>query len=333
MAIYYQVITDQYALYNGDSMEVMAKLPDESVHLSVYSPPFASSSAGCLYTYSSHERDLSNCDSYSEFFKQYAFFVKEIHRLTLPGRMSAVHCMDIPKSNSGKDALIDFPGDIWRLHEEIGWELACRHFIWKEPLAVRNRTMQHNLSHKTIVEDGTLGGVASADQLLIFRKKGENPIPVAHSRGLTEYAGERIMPAELQQYRNWKGKQTENRYSHWIWRQYASSFWDDIRMDNVLPYREARDSEDEKHVHPLQLDVYHRCIAMRSNPGETVLEPFAGVGSGLYMAVSLGRKAVGAELKPSYFRQAVKNLALVGKDRNGTNEVLPIFHEEYAEES
>lgn len=321
------LITNEFAVYQNDCIPVMQTLPNQSIHLSIYSPPF-----GGLYHYSSNDRDLSNCDSYEQFFEQYAFVVEEIHRLTIPGRISAVHCMDVPRGNSGKgdDTLIDFPGDIIRLHESIGFGMACRHFIWKEPLAVRNRTMQHNLSHKTIVEDGTLGGVASADQLIIFRKKGENPIPVTHPVGLLDYAGEREIPADLLKYRNYKGKQTENRFSHWIWRQYASSFWDDICMGRVLPFRESRDEEDEKHVHPLQLDVINRCVVMRSNPGETVLTPFMGVGSEVYEAVRLGRRGIGIELKPSYYRQAVKNLAMIGTDHEAKNGELPFDEEEAA---
>lgn len=312
MAVLDQLITEHYALYNADCIEVMRDLPDESIHLSIYSPPFATGNGG-LYTYSSHERDLSNCDSYDQFFEHYAFVVAEIARLTPPGRLSCVHCMDVPRSNSGNDTLIDFPGDIIRLHERHGFGLACRHGIWKEPLWVRNRTMQKNLAHKTIVDDSALVGVASMDQLLVFRKGGENRVPIAHPTGLQEYAGERTIPADLLRYRNWKGKQTENRYSHWIWRQYASSFWDDINHGHVLPYREARDSEDEKHVHPLQLDVIHRCVILRSNPGETVLTPFAGVGSEAYESVRLERQAIAIELKPSYYRQMVRNMTAIGE--------------------
>ena len=168
--------------------------------------------------------------------------------------------------------------------------------------------MAKNLAHKTIVDDSALCGVASADYLLIFRKKGDNKVPIKHPTGLSDYAGERQIPDELLRFKNYKGKQTGNRYSHWIWRQYASSFWDDIRINNVLPFREAKDEEDEKHVHPLQLDVIDRAVVLRSNPGEVVLTPFMGVGSEIYGAVVNGRKGIGFELKPSYFRQAIKNL-------------------------
>ena len=303
MAVEEQVITERYALYLADCIEAMQSLPDQSVHLSVYSPPF-----GGLYHYSSSERDLSNCDDYDKFFEHYEFVVREIERLTLPGRMTAVHCMDVPTGNSGCDALIDFPGDIIRLHERIGWRYIARYSVWKEPLAVRNRTLQKSLAHKTIVDDSSRCSVANADYLLVFRKRGENPVPIAHPVGLLEYAGERRPPADVLKYRGWTGKQTENRYSHWIWRQYASAFWDDIRMNRVLPFQPARDKDDEKHVHPLQLDVIDRILTLWSNTDETVLTPFMGVGSEVYAAVAQGRRGIGMELKPSYYRQAVKNI-------------------------
>jgi len=301
-----QVVTDRYALYLGDCMEVMPTLPDGSVHLSLYSPPFAG-----LYHYTSSERDLSNCRNYEEFMTHYEFVVRELYRLTMPGRVSGVHCMDVPTGNTGRnDALTDFPGDIIRLHRRIGFDYIARYHVWKEPLAVRNRTMAKGLAHRTLVEDGTRCSVASADYLLIFRKRGENPVPVAHANGLLDYAGERKIPHELLRYRGWVGPQTENRYSHWIWRQYASAFWDDVRVDRVLPFRDARADQDEKHVHPLHLDVIDRAIALWSNPSEVVLSPFAGVGSEVYGAVRNGRLGIGIELKPSYYSQAIRNLAL-----------------------
>lgn len=308
MAVIDQVVTDQYAIYCGDCVEVMKSLPDARVHLSVYSPPF-----GGLYHYSSSERDLSNCKDYEQFFEHYAYVVRELFRVTMPGRMTAVHCMDVPSGNSGTDYLIDFPGDIIRLHEREGFRYIARYAIWKEPLGVRNRTMAKNLAHKTIVDDSSRCSVASADWLLVFRRKGDNPVPIAHPVGLLEYAGERKPPADVLPYRGWTGNQIENRYSHWIWRQYASAFWDDIRIGRVLPFRDAREEDDEKHVHPLQLDVIDRVIQLWSNPGETVLTPFLGVGSEAYGAVCAGRRAIGMELKPSYFKQARKNMEAAGK--------------------
>jgi len=304
VAVIDQKLTDRYALYNGDCCEVLPTLLAASVHLSVYSPPFAG-----LYNYSSSDRDLSNARSYEEFFRHYEFVVREIHRLTLPGRLSAVHCMDVPRRGANLGGgLTDFPGDIIRLHERVGFHYAARHCVWKEPLGVRNRTMAKGLAHRQIVEDSSLCDVASADYLLMFRKNGDNPIPVTHPEGLLSYAGARTIPSELLAYRGWTGKQTENRFSHWIWRQYASAFWDDVRIDRVLPYKESKDPEDERHIHPLQLDVIERCIVLRSNPGETVLTPFLGVGSEAYEAVKLGRLAIGVELKPSYYKQAVRNM-------------------------
>lgn len=303
MAVADQEITDKYAIYCGDCIETMQKMPAESIHLSIYSPPF-----GGLYHYSSNERDLSNCLDYDQFFTHYDFVVKELARLTMPGRMTAVHCMDVPSGNSGTDHLIDFPGDIIRQHEKHGWKFIARYAIWKEPLAVRNRTMAKNLAHKTIVEDSSRCSVASADYLLVFRRKGQNQIPITHPTGLHSYAGEREIPAELHRYKGWKGNQIENRYSHWIWRQYASAFWDDIRIGRVLPFKEARGEEDEKHVHPLQLDVIERVLTLWSNPGEKVLTPFMGVGSEVAGAVVNGRLGIGMELKPSYYQQAVRNL-------------------------
>lgn len=302
MGIKDQVITDKYAIYNGDCVKVMQNLPANSIDLSVYSPPFAG-----LYQYSSDDRDLSNNASYEEFFDHYKFVIKELARITKPGRITCVHAMDVPLSNSGTDALTDFPGDLVRAYQAEGWKYTGRRAIWKEPLAVRLRTMQKNLAHASLVADSIDCGVASADYLLTFRNSGENQVPVEHPIGLLEYAGDRDIPQELFKYRGWTGKQTENRFSHWIWRQYADCMWDDIRIGRVLPYKEGRDEDDEKHVHPLQMDVIDRCVVLWSNPGETVFTPFMGVGSEVYGALMNGRKAIGAELKPSYFRQAVKN--------------------------
>ena len=313
MAVIDQQITDRYAIYNGDSCEVLPTLPDASVHLSVYSPPFATDGGGCLYHYSSSERDLSNCRSYGEFFTHYEFIIAEMARVTMPGRISAVHCMDVPSKGANIAAYIDFPGDIIRLHEKHGFEYLPRICIWKEPLGVRNRTMARALAHRQIVDDSTQVNVASADYLIPFRKSGANPTPVIHPNGFKDYIGGRSIPSELQYLRGYKGKQTANRYSHWIWRQYASAFWDDIRIDRVLPFKPARDAEDEKHVHPLQLDVIERAVELWSNPGEIVLSPFMGVGSEVYGAVCNARRGVGIELKPSYYRQAQKNLAEVTK--------------------
>lgn len=306
-----QQITDRWAIYNGDSMEVMQSLPDESIHAAIYSPPF-----GGLYHYSSDDRDLSNAADYDSFFEQYDYFIQELHRLLIPGRTIAVHASLVPSSNNGRDTYTDFPGDVIRAHQKHGQGLIARHVIWKEPLAVRNRTMQHNLSHKTIVEDGAMGGVASPDELLIFRKNGTPQTPAQHPRGLTgEYAGSEKHPADLHEWRGWDGDQKLNRWSHWIWRRYASSVWDDVRLSRTLPFQADPDDEDaEKHVHPLQLDVIERFVDLRTMPGERVLTPFMGVGSEVYTAVRMGRYGIGVELKPTYYEQAVRNMATVDDD-------------------
>jgi len=316
MACKDQVITDQYAIYNGDSCEVLPTLPDGSVHMSVYSPPFCG-----LYNYSSLENDLSNCRTYGEFFDHYEFIVKELYRVSMPGRVTAVHCMDVPRdgANAG-GGLMDFPGDIIRLHEKIGFQYCCRYHVWKEPLGVRNRTMAKGLAHRQVVEDSSLCDVASADYLLMFRKKGKNPVPIAHPTGLSYYAGSRQMPAELHRFKGWKGKQTENRYSHWIWRNYASAFWDDVRLDRILPYKESREPDDERHMHPLQLDVIERAVTLWTNPGETVITPFMGVGSEVYVPVKMGRRGIGIELKEAYYRQALKNVAAAIEDSKNPDE-------------
>jgi DNA modification methylase len=317
MGVLDQQITDRWAIYNADCMEVLAALPDNSIHATIYSPPFSG-----LYHYSSDDRDVSNARTYEEFWQHYGYIIAEKYRVTIPGRLSGVHASLVPTSNSGKDAYIDFPGDVIRAHQKAGWLFIARHVIWKEPLGVRNRTMAKNLAHKTICENAAFGGVAAPDELLIFRKPGDTE-PIAHPCGLANgYAGGESIPLELLRYRNWEGDQKLNKYSHWIWRRYASSVWDDIRINRVLPFRDARDEDDEKHVHPLQLDVIERFLDLRTLPGERVLTPFMGVGSEVYAAVQMGRYAIGAELKPSYYQQALRNLAAVESERPIDPEVL-----------
>ena len=307
-----QVITDRYALYHGDCCEVLPKLPENSVGFSIYSPPFSD-----LYNYSSSERDMSNSTTYKQFMQHYQFLVEQIHRLLKPGRLVSVHCMDL-KNGGG---LRDFPGDIIRLHEKLGFIYHCRHVIWKEPLRVAIRTRSLGLMHKQIVKDSSLCRVALPDYVLTFRKRGENKEPIAHPLGLIDYAGEREIPSGLNRFVGHADPKT-NKRSHWIWQQYASAFWDDIRIGRVLPYRPAKDPDDEKHVCPLQLDVIERCLTLWSNPGDTVLTPFLGVGSEVYGAVEMGRKGIGVELKKSYFRQAVKNIKSAKPTKSGRSGLL-----------
>jgi len=318
-----QVLTKEYAIYNSDCMEVLPTLPDESIDLSIYSPPFAG-----LYNYSSSERDFSNCESKEQFLEQYDYLVGEIARVTKPGRITAVHCTDV-FDNACR--LWDFPHEIIRIHEKHGFQYRNRITIWKEPLKVRMRTMVKSLMHKLIVEDSTQCFTAMPDYVLILTKKGDNAVPVTHPCGLKKYFGETpILPNILQAWNNANESELtadqlwstlnqmysdhddpkSNKLSHYIWQRYASSVWDDIRIDNVLPFRDSKEEDDEKHVHPLQLDVIDRIVEMYSNPGEVVLTPFMGVGSEVYSPVSLGRKAIGIELKDSYFKQARINLEL-----------------------
>lgn len=321
-----QTITDEYALYNSDCMKVLPNIPDESVDLSIYSPPFAG-----LYNYSSSENDFSNCESKEQFLEQYDYLVGEMARVTKRGRINAVHCTDV---HDNRSFLWDFPHEIIRIHEKHGFHYRNRITVWKEPLKVRMRTMVQSLMHKFIVEDSTKCFTAMPDYVLIFTKNGDSEVPVTHPHGFKEYFGAvPFLPAHIETYGNyedfckkWKdydGDPKENKMSHLIWQRYASSVWDDIRIDNVLPFRESRDEEDEKHVHPLQLDVIDRLVELYSNPNELVLTPFMGVGSEVYSPVSLGRKAIGIELKESYYRQAVANLALA-KSRFSKAETLSL---------
>lgn len=307
MAVKNQHITETCALYNGDACEVLADLPSASMGLSVYSPPF-----GGLYHYSSDERDLSNCRDYEHFFEHYAFVVREIARLTMPGRITAVHCMDIPNPGQ-RTGYFDLPGRIVALHQEHGFDFFGRVLIWKEPLTVAMRTKLQHLQHKHIYADASRCTIAAGDQLLILRRRGENKVPVTHERGFLRYAGARQVPAEYLPFRG-ERDQTINRFSQWIWRNYASCIWDDIRIDRVLPYKAAKEPDDEKHVHPLQLDVIERAVQLWSNEGETLLTPFMGVGSEAYGAAYCGRRAVGIELKASYYRQAIRNVAQAPDD-------------------
>lgn len=312
---------DNYAIYCGDCMDVVAQMQDKSVHMSVYSPPFAG-----LYNYSSSEKDFSNCESKEQFLEQYEFLIAQMARVTMPGRINAVHCTDIHDNTC---RLWDFPHEIIRLHEKHGFEYRNRITIWKEPLKVRMRTMVQSLMHKFIVEDSAKCFTAMPDYVLIFTRKGENTTPVTHPYGLTNYAGETpVLPNILDAWNNqhntkfnaaqlWEHLNhtyhghkdpASNKLSHYTWQRYASAVWDDIRIDNVLPFKDSKDPDDEKHVHPLQLDVIDRIVELYTNPGEVVFTPFMGVGSEVYSAVSMGRKAIGAELKSSYFKQAVLNL-------------------------
>ena len=333
-----QLHTDNYSIYNSDCMEVIKDMPDESIDLSVYSPPFAG-----LYNYSSSERDFSNCESKEQFLEQYEFLIKEMARVTKKGRINAVHCTDVFDNTC---RLWDFPHEIIRLHEKYGFEYRNRITIWKEPLKVRMRTMVQSLMHKFIVEDSTKCFTAMPDYVLIFTKKGENEVPVTNEKGLTYYAGEvPILPNILRAWNNANDTNLNedelwdhlnktfadhedpksNKLSHYIWQRYASSVWDDVRIDNILPYKQTKEEDDEKHVHPLQLDVIDRIVQLYSNPNEVVFTPFMGVGSEVFSPVSLGRKAIGVELKDSYYKQAILNVKEAEKRFKETVKQVNLF--------
>jgi DNA modification methylase len=305
-----QLVTEDYALYCSDCMYVLPTMSERSIDLSVYSPPFAG-----LYNYSSSENDFSNCETREQFLQQYEFLIAEISRVTKPGRITAVHCTDIMNKDGG---MWDFPHEIIMLHEKHGFKYRNKITIWKEPLKVRMRTMVRSLMHKLIVEDSTECFTAMPDYMLIFKRDGINEVPVVHPAGLSYYAGANPILPEMSEkygtyeqlkakYSGWEDPKT-NKLSHIIWQRYASSVWDDIRIDNVLKFKESRDEDDEKHVHPLQLDVIDRIVELYSNKGEVVFTPFMGVGSEVFSPVSMARKGFGIELKESYFKQAIKNM-------------------------
>ena len=329
-----QYITDQFALYNSDNMLVIPGMGDESIDLSIYSPPFCG-----LYNYSSDHRDMSNCETKEQFLIQYGFLVKEMARITKRGRINAVHVTEIVENNGNS---WDFPHEVIKLHNENGFDYKGRITIWKEPLKVRMRTMVKSLMHKLIVEDATQCFPAQPDYLLIFKKRGDSEVPVVHPFGLEEYFGETpILPNILKAWNNANGTNLDSdqlwehlksinesdkitKLNHYVWQRYASAVWDDIRIDNVLPFRDSKEEDDEKHVHPLQLDVIDRCVDLWSNPGEVVFTPFMGVGSEVYSPVSLGRKGIGIELKDSYYKQAIANLKAV-KVRFKKTEQISMF--------
>lgn len=270
-----------YAAYRGDCVDVVAQLPDASVGFSVYSPPF-----GDLFIYSDSEADMGNSSSDGEFFAHYQFLIEQMARVTMPGRLSAVHCSDLPfrKWKDGKLGIKDFSGDIIRAHEAFGWTLHSRVTVWKCPVVEMTRTKALGLLYKQLQKDSTKSRQGMADYVLVFRNAGENAEPVGHK------------PAEFPVTQ---------------WQQWASPVWMDINQTNTLNVKMAREAADEKHLCPLQLDLIERAVILWSNPGDTVLSPFMGIGSEGYVSLKLGRRFVGVELKESYFNASARNLAAV----------------------
>lgn len=298
MAVIDQTITSKYALYNGDSVELMKSLPDGRVDFAIFSPPFAD-----LYCYSNSPSDLGNCKNYDDFFVHFAFFVEQLARIIKPGRNCSVHCMDLPamKERDGFIGIKDFSGDIVRLFQRHGFVYHSRHVIWKDPLIEATRTKALGLMHKQLQKDSIMSRAGLPDYLLTFRNAGVNETPIEHPDGLTKYCGSDDPSKGL----------TGIKKSHNIWRAYASPVWMDIRQTLTLNARAAREADDEKHLCPLQLDTIERACLLWSNPGEIVFTPFMGVGSEVYAAVLNGRRGIGCELKTSYYNQAVRNLASV----------------------
>ena len=293
-----QVITDNYAIYQGDSCEVIRAIPGDSIGFGIHSPPFEG-----LYRFSNYDRDISNNEG-GDFWAHYGFLISELLRVTIPGRIHAVHVMQLPMSKirHGQIGMRDFRGEVVRAYEDAGWIFHSEVCIWKDPVVAQQRTKSIRLLHKQVVKDSCISGQGLADYILSFRKPGENPEPV--NECFDRYSGtdepDRSKYTSPTDGRNW--------YSIEVWQRYASPVWMDINQTRTLQYRGGRDPDDIAHISPLQLDVIERCIDLWSNPGDTVLTPFLGIGSEVYGAVTMGRKGIGCELKPSYFKQAVKNL-------------------------
>jgi len=301
-------IQDKYALYRGDCVEVLHDIPDDSVGFSVFSPPFSS-----LYTYSDDPRDMGNVKTDAEFFAQYDHLATQLYRVLKPGRVVAVHCMDLTSSKSmhGYIGLRDFPGDIIRSMQRAGFIYHSKVTIWKDPVTAMQRTKALGLLYKQIRKDSTRSRQGLPDYLIAFRKPGDNPEPVAHTYEEFPVAAD-VNPHGVgwQEYASpcWTGEdETLDDSRLEPGERYADSVWMDIKQTDTLSYREAREHDDERHVCPLQIPVIARALDLWSNPGDVVLTPFLGIGSEAYTALKLGRKAIGIELKGSYYRQAVSN--------------------------
>ena len=302
-----QVVTPEYAIYQGDSCEVIRAIPGDSVHFGIHSPPFEG-----LYKFSNYDRDISNNDG-PAFWEHYAFLISELLRVAMPGRIHAVHCMQLPTSKirHGHIGMRDFRGEIVRAYEDAGWIFHSEVCIWKDPVVAQQRTKSIRLLHKQIEKDSTISGQGLADYMLMFRKPGDNPEPVAGR--FDRYVGFGNAPTPADQRTDKEKDEAEKWYSIEVWQRYASPVWMDINQTRTLQYRGGRDEKDEQHISPLQLDVIERCIELWSNPGDVVLTPFLGIGSEVFGAVSAGRKGIGFELKPSYFAQAKRNIAELDK--------------------
>ena len=300
-----QVIDDSYSIYNGDSCEVIKTIPDNSIHYSIFSPPFQS-----LFTYSNSDRDLGNCSSEDEFYKHFSFIIDELYRIIMPGRLVSFHCMNFPAtiSHDGYIGMKDFRGDLIFYFQQAGFIYHSEVCIWKDPLVQAVRTKTITLAHKQISKDASRCGQGFPDYVVTMRKPGDNPEPVSKGRGFEEYIGEMENPKETK-----KDNPRINKYSHKVWQRYASPVWFDIRQTRTLNEKIAREEKDEKHLCPLQLDTIERCLDLWTNENDIVFSPFMGIGSEGYCTIKMKRRFIGVELKQSYYNQAVKNI------KNATN--------------
>lgn len=292
MKVLNQVITDKFSIYHGDCVDVIKGIPDNSIHYTIFSPPFES-----LYTYSNSDRDFGNCASSEEFHIQFSFLIDELYRVTMPGRLLSFHCMNLPtsKQHDGYIGVRDFRGELIRSFQKAGWIYHSEVCIWKDPVTAMQRTKALGLLHKQLVKDSCMSRQGIPDYLVTMRKPGENPERVEGP--LEYYAGEDVIEFST----NRTKKSIE------IWQRYASPVWMDINQSDTLQKESARENEDERHICPLQLPVIERALQLWTNPGDIVLSPFMGIGSEGYKALEMGRKFVGIELKESYYRVAVWN--------------------------
>lgn len=308
MSVLQQAAGEHWTMLNGDCCEVLRDLPTASVDFCIHSPPFSS-----LYIYSDSENDMGNCESDEQFFEHYAFAIRELYRVTVPGRLCAVHCKDLPKYANvwGTTGLIDFPGMCIQEFEMAGWVFHSRVTIWKCPVTERERTNNNGLLHKTVKRDTSQVRQGMADYLIVFRKPPTEGLtsdkPIVREKGFRRYIGEHGMSNEGHPSPYCR-KTASSDPSIDIWRRYAEPVWWDINQTNVLNAKMARDDKDERHICPLQLDVIERSVEIWSDEGDVVLSPFAGVGSEGVGALRQGRKFIGIELKESYFQAACKFL-------------------------
>jgi superfamily II DNA or RNA helicase len=300
----------RYELHLGDNIDLIKEVKNDSIGFSIFSPPFAS-----LFTYTNSIRDMGNCRDKNDFLQHFKFLVTELHRVMMPGRLIAIHCMNLPMTitHDGVMGMHDFRGDIIRLFQSENFIFHSEICIWKDPLIQAVRTKVLSLAHKQVCKDSSRCGTGIPDYIVVMRKPGDNPKPIERKQGFTEYIGEREFTNT-----DFHEDQRKNKLSHEIWQRYASPVWFDIRQTRVLSTDIARDEKDEKHVCPLQLDTIERCLELWSAKDDVVLDPFSGIGSTVYSAVSMARYGIGFELKESYWRQSIKNLEhLESKERQG----------------